>query len=105
VLKEEAHQLLEAQSSVLTGSLYGTEYFSNGCSWDVLGESTFKTSVPKYLRATAHYGCPSREAVGLNDQPLLTVQRNGPIKIQELEPLAGHSGKPPKAKGRRSIPL
>ena len=32
------------------------------------------------LRATSHYGRPSREAMGLNGQTLLRVQRNG-LKI------------------------
>jgi hypothetical protein len=48
-----------------------------------------------------HYGYPSQEAMGMNGQTLLRVQLNGlkmGNKIYELEPLAGHSVKPPKAK-------
>jgi hypothetical protein len=70
------------------------------------------TSLGALLRAASHYGRPSREAVGLNGQTLLRVQRNGlkiANKIKELEPLAGHSVKLTKAKPtiqtQRSIPL
>jgi hypothetical protein len=53
------------------------------------------------LSARSYYAHPSREAVVLNDQTLLRVQRNGlkiGNKIHELEPLARHSVKPPNAK-------
>jgi hypothetical protein len=37
-------------------------------------------NIGKVIRAASHYGRSSQEAVGLNDQTLLRVQRNG-LKI------------------------